>query len=93
MKLNVKLVEDNSVFPVNFINEEEILEIKFQSLQVIRTDESEYYEGDTLLIPNFLGRILHTEEKKMRTSVLMLPIPVNSVSNPQGGMTVTIGSI
>ena len=91
MKLNVKLTEYNNVFPINFINDNEILEVKFESLQVLHTDESEYYEGDTFLIPNFVGRVLETAEKKMRTSVVMIPIPVQSVSNPQGGNTVTIG--
>lgn len=93
MRLDVSFSDIGSCFPVNFINDDETLEVKFEALQVLYIDDAEYYEGDTLLIPNFIGKILHTEEKKMRTSVVMLPIPVHSVSNPQGGITVTIGSI
>lgn len=93
MKLLIKLTEGDSAFPVTFINDDETLEVKFESLQILKIDESDYYEGDTFLIPNFMGRILNTTEKKMRTNVVMAAIPVQSVSNPQGGMTVTIGSI
>ena len=93
MKLNVCLTEDNSVFPVTFLDEKDVFEVKFESLQLLHVHDYDYYSGDTLVVPDFVMHTLKTAGKLLRENILVLPIPVNSVSNPQGGMTVTIGLI
>ena len=91
MKLDVHFEEIGSSFPVTMLNNEVQLDVKFESLQVLHIDDADYYEGNTFIIPDFVEHLLNTEGKKMRTSVLVSRIPVNTVSNPQGGNTVIIG--
>jgi len=91
MKLNVQLTEANSVFPVTFLDEKDILEVKFNSLQILHVHDYDYYSGDTYVVPKFILQILKTTGKLVREDILVASIPVNSVSNPQGGITVTIG--
>lgn len=91
MKLDVHFEETRSSFPVTMLDEEVLLEVKFESLQILHIDDADYYEGNTFIIPDFVEHLLNTEGKKMRTSVLVSRIPVSTVTNPQGGNTVFIG--
>ena len=50
-----------------------------------------YYEGDYVVIPKTVDQNLATENKSMRKDVTVKEIPVESVSNPQGGRTISIG--
>lgn len=49
------------------------------------------YEGPYEYIPVFVDQVAPTEGKWMRQDVVFRAIPVLEVSNPQGGITVTIG--
>lgn len=91
MKLDVHFEETGSSFPVTMLDNEVQLDVKFENLQVLHIDDADYYDGNTVVIPNFTLNVLKTAGKKMRSSVYVLPIPVSTVSNPQGGNTVFIG--
>ena len=91
MKLNVKFEETTNCFPVTLIDNNETFEIKFSELQILDGDRTPYYDEDYMLFPKFESQELETAEKKMRANVLLFPISVMSVSNPQGGNTVIIG--
>ena len=49
------------------------------------------YEGPYEVIPAFDDQILETAEKTMSDDVVVKEIPVAEVSNPAGGLTLTIG--
>lgn len=49
------------------------------------------YEGDYEVVPIYEDIDLETKEKYMEENVKVNAIPVHEVSNPQGGVTVTIG--
>ena len=51
------------------------------------------YRGSYVVLPDFNGRILETENKLMISNVSILPIPVYRTSNLSGGTTVYIGGI
>lgn len=52
------------------------------------------YEGPYNAVPRlYVGEILETKGKQMTDNVTIEPIPIWEVSNPQGGKTVTIGSV
>ena len=91
MKLDVRFEENRSYFPVTMLDDEVQLDVKFESLQVLHIDDADYYEGSTFIIPDFVGAMLETANKKIRTNILVSRIPVNTVANPQGGNTVIIG--
>lgn len=48
------------------------------------------YEVESRL---YYGRALETKNKRMVRNMVINPIPIQSVSNPHGGRTVTIGSL
>ncbi len=91
MKLDVRFEETESFFPVTMLDDEVHLDVKFESLQVLHIDDAEYYEGSTFFVPDFVGTMFETANKKIRTNILVSRIPVNTVTNPQGGNTVIIG--
>lgn len=52
------------------------------------------YEGPYDVTPAlYFSQMLDTQGKKMTDNVTVGAIPIQSVSNPQGGRTVTIGSM
>lgn len=50
------------------------------------------YEGPYEVTPNFTDQVLETAEKMMSDDMVVKEIPVAEVSNPAGGLTLTIGS-
>lgn len=48
------------------------------------------YEVESKL---YYGQVLQTKDKRMAQNMVVNPVSIQSVSNPQGGRTVTIGSI
>ena len=91
MKLNVKFEEITNWFPVTLIDDDETFDIKFSELQILDGDRTPYYNDEYVVFPKFESQELETREKKMRNNVLIFPISIMSVSNPQGGNTVYIG--
>lgn len=49
------------------------------------------YDGPYDVIPSFAQQVLATASKTMAADVAVEPIPVSEVSNPSGGVTMTIG--
>lgn len=50
-----------------------------------------YYDGAYEVTPRKVEQILETKNKSMRDDVKVNEIPYLEVSNPQGGLTATIG--
>ena len=91
MKLNVKFEESKAYFPVTLIDDNETFEVKFSELQILDGDRTPYYDEMYTIFPKFESQELETAEKKMRNNVLIFPISVMRIANPQGGKTVFIG--
>ena len=52
------------------------------------------YEGPYTAVSGlYYGTVLETEGRRMAANVNIEPIPIHEVSNPQGGVTVTIGNV
>ena len=51
----------------------------------------DWYTGSYEVTPTFFEQTLPTEDKTMREDVAVHAIPVEVVTNPSGGNTVTIG--
>lgn len=49
------------------------------------------YEGDYVVIPKFVEQVLPTKNKTMQDDMVVKEIPTAEVSNPAGGLTLTIG--
>lgn len=56
------------------------------------TPVPEYAGPYTVVSQLFYGQTLETGGKKMTEDLTVDPIPIYEVSNPKGGLTVTIGS-
>ena len=52
----------------------------------------ETYDGPYEVIPDFEDQVLETEDLLMSDDVVVKEIPVAEVSNPAGGLTLTVGS-
>ena len=50
------------------------------------------YEGPYMVTPDFTSQVLETAEKMMSDDVIVDEIPVAEVTNPAGGLTLTVGS-
>lgn len=50
-----------------------------------------YFNGPYNVTPRKVEQILETKNKSMRDDVTVEEIPYSEVSNPQGGITATIG--
>lgn len=56
------------------------------------TTPYEKYEGPYEVVPQlYYGTVLETADKVAKRNITVSEIPVQSVSNPAGGQTVTIG--
>lgn len=52
------------------------------------------YDGPYNVVSRlYYGQALPTEGKKMVHDLVVDPVPIHEVSNPMGGITVTIGSL
>lgn len=49
------------------------------------------YEGDYVVIPKFTEQVLPTKNKTMQDDMVVKEIPTAEVSNPAGGLTLTVG--
>lgn len=52
----------------------------------------ETYDGPYEVTPDFEDQVLETEDLLMSDDVIVKEIPVAEVTNPAGGLTLTIGS-
>ena len=63
------------------------------SIQKSTTPIEEYEGPYTAVSQLYYGTTLETSGKRMADNVTIEPIPIHEVSNPKGGVTVTIGSL
>lgn len=52
--------------------------------------ELPWYDGSYTVIPSKTGQTLPTANRSMRSNVTIADIPYSEVSNPSGGLTVSI---
>ena len=77
--------------PIAFeLEEREALEFNFD---VAVQGGGEPYTGEYEVTPNFEVQELATKDKQMKDNVKIQSIPVYEVSNPTGGITLTIGEL
>lgn len=55
--------------------------------------EPDLYTGETVVNPDFVGKVLNTRQKLLTSDISVNPIQVEEVSNTSGGVTVYIGGI
>lgn len=55
--------------------------------------EPDVYTGETVVDPDFVGKVLNTRQKLLTSDISVNPIQVEEVSNISGGVTVYIGGI
>ena len=87
-------------FRLEFV-EPPILSLKFVDPPVLNLDFAaqavevvpDPYVGDYTVIPKFREQVLPTHHKNMAADVVVTTIPVEQVSNPGGGYTITIGGL
>lgn len=58
---------------------------------IVIASNKEQYAGDYNVIPKVEEQTLETKDKTMTDNIFVAAIPYHEVSNPQGGITVTIG--
>lgn len=73
-----------------------VLRLSFKQSNVLRLrvekgHSVDWYDGEYVVIPDFVGRTLETESKTMREDVVVNAIPIEVAINESGGNTVTIG--
>lgn len=69
-----------------------LIEVDAELITEIRSKSGwDYFDGEYIVIPTAEDQFLETEEKLMRDDVTVTAIPYEEVSNPAGGVTVTIG--
>lgn len=80
-----------AVFDVDFVSSAVVFDVGFEAVQIVTMSDLPVYNGAYTVVPNWSTQILPTREKQMTNDVKVVDIPYEFVSNPQGGITVTIG--
>ena len=76
------------------VDEPEVIRLRIEEKVVIVDPSSiDTYDGDYVIDPDFDGRVLLTNQKRMTDDVTINPIEVARTTNPAGGKTVYIGGI
>ena len=81
MRLHVCLREEDVCMNVDFGN--------YQVIHIV--EPLPEYQGSYIITPKLTGQWLDTDNKKLTDDIHVLAIPRMDVSNPSGGVTVTIG--
>lgn len=81
---------DPPVLDISF-SEIPTIEIEFEPIEYEVVPDP--YVGDYTVIPKFREQVLPTHHKNMAADVVVTTIPVEQVSNPSGGYTITIGGL
>jgi len=80
--------EDNT-FDIEIATES--FDMDFSEGIIVQGDRLPNYEGEYEAIPKVTEQAFPTKDRSMVDDFIVLSIPYSSVSNPQGGFTVTIG--
>jgi len=75
---------------LDLINE---IEGEFGVVTKVTEYDAPTYTGETVVDPDFVGKVLQTAGKVLTQNVTIKPIEVQTVSNLSGGNTVYIGGI
>ena len=89
--LNAKFKESNQRTHVQCTDVSDDILVKFDDLYVMHDSETEPYEGPYTVTPKVQSQILETKNRYLDKNVSVLEIPYAAVSNPSGGLTITIG--
>ena len=87
MRIRFKLHEVTSSFNFTLAENTMSVGVKFSN-----TFMPEIYTGEYTVVPTFDAQTLQTKSKTMRDDVTVHSIPVSEVTNPQDGITLTIGA-
>lgn len=87
MRIKLKLHEVTSSF--NFTMAENTMSV---GLKLNNIFIPEIYKGEYTVVPTFDAQTLQTKSKTMRDDVTVESIPFSEVTNPQDGITLTIGA-
>ncbi len=92
MKLYVSFADEMEAVNASFFDGSEVITADFGVIEII-TDPSgiKRYDGPYSIVPKVSDQQFETTAKLMNENLSVLAIPVLSVSNPSGGVTVTIG--
>lgn len=92
MRLHITFQDENLNLPVCLIQEDMRMCVDFGQYQIIHiVDPLPEYQGSYIITPRITSQWLDTDEKKLTDDIHVLAIPRTDVSNPAGGVTVTIG--
>lgn len=87
MRIKLKLNEVTSSFSFTFAENSLSVGVKLNNVFI-----PEIYTGEYEVTPTFDTQKLLTKTKTMRDDVTIQSIPFSEVSNPQDGVTLTIGA-
>lgn len=91
MILKVAFQENNSILKVAFAENSSLIQIDFGEIYELENEGAAEYEGSYDVTPAVAEQILATEQRIMRSNLVIREIPYRRVSNIQGGETVIIG--
>lgn len=86
MRIKLQLHEVTSSFNFTLAENTMSVGVKLNNIFI-----PEIYAGEYAVVPTFDAQTLPTKNKTMRDDVVVQGIPFSEVSNPQDGITVTIG--
>ncbi len=92
MKLIISFSDETEAVAASFFDEPDVIDADFGVIDII-TDPSgiDRYAGPYTILPKVDEQRFPTSAKLMKENLSVLAIPFLSVSNPSGGVTVTIG--
>lgn len=87
------------IFETTFQSSENQFETTFSALKSIFAATfgsvvgvaAEVYKGEYVVAPAVEDKLLPTKEKMLKDNITFLGVPKQSVDNPAGGKTITIG--
>lgn len=87
MRIKLQLHEVTSSFNFTLAENTMSVGVKLNNIFI-----PEFYAGEYAVVPTFDAQTLQTKSKTMKDDVTVQSIPVSEVTNPQNGITVTIGA-
>lgn len=90
MILNLDFSVVNQVLDLDFREQPDNIALQFDQVVEIVKSDANPYTGDYAVTPSVEGSSLPTKNKYMTDDVTVHPIPVFSVTNSAGGLTVYI---
>lgn len=88
MRIKLRFCEEVSNIKLSFA--EEGIRVKYKFTDTFVNSKPDY-TGTYTVTPTFNIQTLFTKDKSMDDDVTIYAIPVSEVSNPQNGITMTIG--